>query len=287
MALSDRDYMRDNYHAPHIATKLIIFLIVAFVVESVLIFYGHIDVIGELGLTVAGLKAGKVWQLLTFQFLHAAPWPWHVLLNCVGLYFFGRPVEEAFGAKKFIILYLSCGILGGLLQALTSLLLPNHPDVPVVGASAGICGMIAIYCSLHPMQELTTWIYFFPVHVRAMYLLIFLIALSVFGTLVPFDNVAHAAHLGGILLGIAYVHWGVNASPFFSKWNLFKPHDNSSANKKPAWRPARKTDDSSAEEFLQREVDPILEKISAHGIQSLTKREREILEKARAKMAKR
>ncbi len=61
------------------------------------------------------------------------------------------------------------------------------------------------------------------------------------------------------------------------------------AGKKPFWRPAadKPDEDLSADEFLQREVDPILDKISAHGIQSLTARERDILEKARAKMAKR
>ena len=61
------------------------------------------------------------------------------------------------------------------------------------------------------------------------------------------------------------------------------------AGKKTFWRSAadKPDEDLSADEFLQREVDPILDKISAHGIQSLTAREREILEKARAKMAKR
>ena len=52
-------------------------------------------------------------------------------------------------------------------------------------------------------------------------------------------------------------------------------------------RPAKSDKDLSTDEFLQTEVDPILDKISAHGIQSLTAHEREVLEKARAKMVKR
>jgi membrane associated rhomboid family serine protease len=287
--------MRDEYHPPRVATRLIVVLIAAFVIESILVFYFNVPVLQHLGLTVAGLQAGKVWQLLTFQFLHSTPWPWHVLFNCLGLYFFGRPVEERLGSKKFILLYVSCGIVGGLLQVATSAWLPHHYDIPVVGASAGICGMIAIFCSLNPMQELTTWIYFFPVTIRARYLLMFLGLLSLFGTFIPFDNVAHAAHLGGILLGMAYVHWGDVASQRLRGLNPFQSRQRkqelikAASFKAPKWsRPkADIPDDPAPEEFISREVDPILDKISAHGIQSLTDRERKILEAARNKMAKR
>lgn len=287
--------MRDSYHAPHVTTKLIIVLLVAFFFESLFHFYGQIDVLGHLGLTLSGIKAGKVWQLLTFQFLHSVPWPWHVLFNCLGLWFFGRPVEEMLGAKRFLILYFLAGITGGLLQIAATAVLPGHMDVPVVGASAGVCGIIAIFCSLHPMQELTAWIYFFPVTVRARYFLIFLGGLSIFGTIVPFDSIAYGAHLGGILLGIAYVHWGEIFLANISRWRSFKsPPRNrqlvkTAVARTSAWRrPQSETSkESSAREFMSREVDPILDKISAQGIHSLTAREREILDSARKKMARR
>jgi membrane associated rhomboid family serine protease len=287
--------MRDEYHPPRVATKLIIVLIVCFVIESILVFYFNIDVLKYLGLTVAGIKAGKVWQLFTFQFLHSTPWPWHVLFNCLGLYFFGRPVEERLGPKKFLILYLLCGVVGGLLQVVATVVLPRHHDIPVVGASAGICGMIAIFCSLNPMQELTTWIYFFPVTIRARYFLMFIGLLSLFGTFIPFDNVAHAAHLGGILLGMAYVHWGEATSQHLQGLNPFKSRHRkkelikAASLKIPRWTRHRSesAEDAPPEEYISKEVDPILDKISAHGIQSLTERERKILEAARSKMAKR
>jgi membrane associated rhomboid family serine protease len=285
--------MRDEYHPPHLATKLIVVLIAAFVIESVLIYYFDVPVVEHLGLTVAGLKAGKVWQLFTFQFLHAAPWPFHVLFNCLGLYFFGRPVEERLGPRKFLILYLLSGVVGGLLQVITTILLPRHFDIPVVGASAGICGMIAIFCSLNPMQELTTWIYLFPVTIRARYFLMFLGLLSLFGTLIPFDNVAHAAHLGGILLGMAYVRWS-GAWEGLLEWKPFRARRRKrelvrAASMKSRWQRGRSENPGQVpeEEFISREVDPILDKISAHGIQSLTDQERKILEAARSKMAKR
>jgi hypothetical protein len=94
------------------------------------------------------------------------------------------------------------------------------------------------------------------------------------GIAFPISNIANAAHLGGMLTGIFFARQFIQG-----RW--------------PRWQfpsrsiPSRKSkNDLSTDEFLQTEVDPILDKISAQGIQSLTAREREILEKARAKMAK-
>ena len=294
MGLADRHYMREEYHPPRATTILIGVLLAAFVVESILLFYFRFDLLRHFGLTVEGLRHGEVWQLITFQFLHAAPWPLHVLLNCVGLYFFGRPIEERLGTKRFVFIYLTCGVAGGLLQALKTVVL-HHPDVPVVGASAGICGVVAIFCCLYPMQELTTWMYFLPITIRARYLLIFLGAYSVYGTIVPFDNVAHGAHLGGILYGMAYVRWGEKIGDAFSRWQPFRARQRkrelvkAASLRVPRWPRAKSESpaDVPEEEFISREVDPILDKISAHGIQSLTERERRILEAARNKMAKR
>jgi membrane associated rhomboid family serine protease len=294
MGLADRQYMRDRYYPPRMTTILIVVLIVGFVIQSLLLFYGRFDSLRYFGLTVQGLKEGKVWQLITFQFLHAVPWPWHVLFNCLGLYFFGRPVEETFGPKRFLILYFLAGIAGGLLYVITTVVLPHHPDVSVVGASAGICGLIAIFCSLHPMQELTTWIYFLPITIRARYFLMFLGLFSLFGTLVPFDDIAHAAHLGGILFGIGYVRWGEALFERFTSWRPLKSRQRKrelvkAASIKGSRWPGLKSEAGAgppSEEFISREVDPILDKISAHGIQSLTEQERKILEAARNKMGR-
>jgi membrane associated rhomboid family serine protease len=148
MGLADRHYMRDEFRPSRVTIKLIAVLIIAFFIKCVLIVYGgssSMRMLQNLSLSLEGLREGKVWQLLTFQFLHAAPWPWHVLLNCFVLYFFGRSIEETLGARKFLGLYLLSGVIGGLLQVGLSALLPVHAGL-VVGASAGIRGIIAIYC---------------------------------------------------------------------------------------------------------------------------------------------
>src|SRR5262252_7046162 len=124
MSLADRFYMRDSYHTPRMTTWLITVLIFAFLIQSVLLFYGDVELAQHLALSVDGLKHGKIWQLITFQFLHSTPWPWHVLFNCLGLYFFGRPVEEIVGGRRFLGLYLLAGIAGGLTQVLVTTVLP-------------------------------------------------------------------------------------------------------------------------------------------------------------------
>lgn len=279
--------MREEYHPPKVSTRLIIVLIVAFLIQSVLLFYGDIEVNKHLALSRDGLMHGKVWQLLTFQFLHAAPWPWHVLFNCLGLYFFGRRVEEMLGSRKFLLLYLLSGVVGGILQVILTFV-PRHADIPVVGASAGVCGLIAIFCTLHPMQEMQTWIYFFPVTIRAHWFLKFLLFFSIFGALIPFDSVAHGAHLGGLLLGMSYVHRNSAWDRFLEGWKLPFPGKGRRQTRRWArempWRRELAEKEKNPGTFISREVDPILDKISAKGFESLTEEERKILDTARKMM---
>jgi membrane associated rhomboid family serine protease len=287
MAVSDRFYMRESYHPPNLSTRLIIVLIAAFLVQCVLLFYGNINLYRHLALSRHGLLRGEIWQLLTFQFLHSAPSPFHVLFNCLGIYFFGRRVEEVFGSRRFLGIYFISGIVGGILQVLLTLV-PRHVDVPVVGASAGVCGLIAVFCSIHPMEELQTWIYFFPVTIRAHWFLKFLLGFSIFGALIPFDNVAHGAHLGGVLFGMWYAHGGQKSEDVLD-WLLRpfgvakRPQASRYARNTPWPRQKNKTAETK-DNFISREVDPILEKISAHGFESLTDKERAILEDARKRM---
>jgi hypothetical protein len=134
---------------------------------------------------------------------------------------------------------------------------------------------------------------------RAKYLLYIEGAIALFFTLVPSDpSIAHAAHLGGILFGVAYVRWGLNLSQSWAEWRPLQRKMRSermikAATVKPSLSKLRRrpnpedAQDLPSEEFISKQVDPILEKISAHGIQSLTEQERAILQAARAKMSKR
>jgi membrane associated rhomboid family serine protease len=237
------------------------------------------------------LKHGYVWQLLTFQFMHAN---WlHIIFNSLAIFFFGRPVEMALGRAHFLTLYFSSGVIGGLVQMLFALLFPSF-EGPVVGASAGAYGLIAAFAVMNWEERFTLLIYFVPVAMCGRTLFWGSIVFTIiYGLIYP--GVATAAHLGGILTGFFYVRQIVQGRWHLPQWKFPErraaPREFVAAGngKKSFWRSsADKPDEGlSADEFLKNEVDPILDKISAHGIQSLTARERQILEKARAQMTKR
>jgi hypothetical protein len=141
-----------------------------------------------------------------------------------------------------------------------------------VGASAGVFGLIAAFATMFPERNLTVYLFFvFPVTVSAKVLLGVSIGISVLGILVDKGNIAHGAHAGGMLGGWLMLR-------FFAR---------------PSTRPAKVENPpatlvfKSETDFVSKEVDPILEKISKHGIQSLTAAERKILEVARKQMGKR
>jgi len=256
-----------------------------------------------LALSIEGLSHGYVWQLLSFQFLHGGPI--HLLLNCWMLFMFGREVEQALGRRNYLTLYFSSGVIGGLLQMLFQQALARvlHREefllVPVVGASAGVFGLIAAFATLYPERPLTLLLlYIIPVNMRAKFLLLLEAVISVLGMAFAVrgggngPRIADAAHLGGMVAGILFVRYAVHW-----QWPQFHPPRKRRpqrlvkvpTQKSALWGRAKAVpeEELAPEEFLSKEVDPILEKISAHGIQSLTERERRVLEAARQKMTKR
>src|SRR3982751_5348178 len=114
--LEDRDYMRQSSgHLRWSATVVLIIINIAIFFLQRPLFQAVNP--GYLVLSLEGLKHGYLWQLLTFQFLHAAN-PLHVVFNCLAIYFFGRPVEMALGRSRWLAIYFGSGIAGGLMQML-------------------------------------------------------------------------------------------------------------------------------------------------------------------------
>ena len=293
--LEDRDYMRaPAYHEPRVSFT------VALLIINTIVFLIQLAASNSLNgaeiearyfaLSLAGLEHGFVWQLLTFQFMHAG-WM-HIIFNSLAIYFFGRPVEIALGRRHFLTLYLLSGIIGGLVQMLFAFWLPSFGGA-VVGASAGASGLVAAFAILHWEERFSLLIYFIPVNMTGKTLLAVSIALAFLGILTRNSGIANAAHLGGILTGGYYVRLFIQGQ--WPRWKF--PGRKAAPRELAAKRAGRSSfwhstvghpaEDLDTDQFLKSEVDPILEKISAHGIQSLTAREREILEKARNKMSSR
>jgi len=294
MGLADRHYMREptsNWRFSATVT-LVFVLVIAFILQHAVPDDKQAQ---YLALSLDGLKRGYVWQLLSFQFMHAGLF--HLVMNGFTLWMFGREVEEVLGKARFLTLYFLSGAIGGLLQVLLALISDRLFGGSVVGASAGIFGVVAAFAMIAPQRELTMLAFFIiPINIKAQVLLWIESGVALLGMFLPNQvgpHIAHAAHLGGILTGVAFMKISLTSRE--SDWNPFQSKRRKReliravSIKIPKWPhgSAENPGDVSQEEFISREVDPILDKISQHGIQSLTERERKILEAARNKMAKR
>jgi membrane associated rhomboid family serine protease len=241
-----------------------------------------------LSLSPDGLKQKFVWQLITFQFLHANFL--HLFGNLIGLFFFGRIVEARLGTKEFLRTYFLSGLVGGALQVALQWKFAHYFGSSVIGASGGVLGLIAAFALMEPEASV---FYSFILPLKAKHLLWIEFGVALFFTLVPATSpTANAAHLGGILAAVAYMRWDFRRPPI--AWNPLRGRQRKRQLVQAAAQVTRRRsarDKAAAElppeEFISREVDPILDKISAHGIHSLTPREKQILEAARAKMGKR
>ena len=237
--LENRDYMRNEPSSGSplrfqwsASVILMIVLVVTFALQAINEVYGQPEIENWLALTPAALARGYVWQLLTFQFLHAGLW--HLLGNLMGLWFFGRLVESILGTKRFLVAYFACGVVGGLLQAGLMVLFSAHFGASVVGASAGVMGIFAIFARLQSDSEIRLN---FILPIRADVLLWITIGISLFFTLVPSSRgggTAHAAHLGGILAGLAWVKLGWHHDFMDLPWENL-------AGRLRFWRPSRAT----------------------------------------------
>ncbi len=139
----------------------------------------------------------KVWQLITYQFMHGNVA--HIFFNMLTLWMFGSTLERFWGSKRFIAFYLVCGVFAGVAQ------LVMQSTGVALGASGAIMGLMAAYAYLFPNTEM--FVMFIPIPVKAKYVIPCFMAYDLFGSIAPQagDNVAHWAHLGGALAGIIIV----------------------------------------------------------------------------------
>jgi membrane associated rhomboid family serine protease len=157
--------------------------------------------------TEKAILQGQVWRLVTFQFLHAGAG--HLLMNMLGLFFFGPIVEGHFGGRRYLAYYLLCGLAGAASYLLLSALhvIIHSPATPLVGASAGVFGLLVAASLIAPDVEV--FYYFIPVTIRTLaWVSMGLAAYTVLAT--GYNAGGQAAHLGGGVLGLLLMknqHW--------------------------------------------------------------------------------
>jgi len=228
-------------------------------------------------LTLFGaLRASNVWlvyPLITYQFLHAGLL--HIFFNMLVLWMLGRHIERHVGTRSFIYMYLACGVAGGLGQVGFDVLLaqwfgPAMMARGVVGASGAVMGVLTAFAVLYPREELFLFIYFLPVPIQARWLALGYFTIESVAAAQTFlaaaqgsqaGRVAHAAHVGGMILGFLWMKWGSIASARGARRGPRREH--------AAWR---------TREEEQAELDRILQKVHDLGVDSLTPAEKLFLQ---------
>lgn len=139
--------------------------------------------------------------LLTYMFLHGG-WM-HLIGNMAFLAVFGDNVEDALGHVRYAIFYLACGVVGGL----THILMQPYSEIPLVGASAAVAGVVAAYLLLHPNVRMWALIFMrIPLRIPAVWPISAWIVFQVWSIATAKDDgTAFWAHIGGLVAGAILV----------------------------------------------------------------------------------
>lgn len=144
----------------------------------------------------------EFWQLLTYMFLHAGFT--HLLLNMLGLWFFGTVLERVWGANRLLIFYVACGLGAAVISQLIDQFVFGQIGGRMVGASGAIYGILVAFAYYFPNQKIM--LIFLPVPIAAKVfvpaLLLIDLSAGVTGFSIFGANIAHFAHIGGALVGL-------------------------------------------------------------------------------------
>ena len=219
------------------------------------------------------------WTFITYMFLHAGIL--HLAFNMLMLFVFGSSVEERMGGRMFILFYLLCGIGG----ATASFPLTQVWQVPqVLGASGAILGVAVAFAWYWPDHPV--FVFPLPDPISAKWLVTFLVGLDlVIALLGVSDGIAHLAHLGGVgtaLLVLKGQDWRATRGersgrqPAESSVLVSQPPRVSRSGAIPQSARASKSR-SAPDARANAEIDRVLDKIIATGVDSLTPAERKFL----------
>ncbi len=297
MGIYSRDYLRES--TPRFSSggdgsvckKLIIVTVVVFLAqflftttETVQIFPGEyrqfkVSVVTSwLQLDPQDTIHGQIWRLVTYAFCHARDNILHIVFNMLLLWWFGKTLEIMYGSREFLLFYLTAAAFAGVCFIALALRVGNQS--PAIGASGAVMAVMMVFAMHYPRQV----IYIFgilPLEMR--WVVVLYVFYDVFpvirqlGGQQPLDNVAHSAHVGGLLFGYLYKKYNIRLESLFSNFRRNQLRRVGSSRKIRLYRP---TDDVGEKANMESQVDAILSKIHEQGEASLTDSERNILNEA-------
>ena len=296
MGIGDRAYMRDQRLArePISVTAWVVGVLVAFFILTLIQESAGANF---LGWAMLRESAPLVWQWLTYALLHDEFW--HLLGNCLILWWTGAIVEREQGPRALLAVLASGTLFGALVWALTGL--GGDRSGTLIGISAGVYALMLVALLDKLEHQITLLLFFFlPVTLKVRWLLIVISLFTVLGWAFAElpgrhawpqwhaawnDGIAHSAHLGGLLLGwIAWRHLQrTSAGPSYAQ--IQEPMESDAP--RPSFEAT--TEVNTPERPLTRtqaraELDTLLDKISAGGFGSLTAGEKRRLEELSARL---
>ena len=298
---------------PSMTKNLLVINILAYAATWVLKGSG-VDLNGLLGLHFFMASDFRVYQFLTYMFLHGSFT--HILFNMFALWMFGSVIERVWGPKKFLFYYIVCGVGAGIVQELVQygsymaqglaayqyvnmggaqISMDSYINMwTTIGASGAVYGILLAFGMIFPNERL--FIIPFPFPIKAKWLIVGYIVIELFSAMSgPGDGVAHMAHLGGMLFGFLLIrYWRKHpdssqrfgrsyGQEFFD--NLRRKYEERQRSQhmhaeQTRWEEQRRETDEEYNERQrknQEEVDAILDKIRKSGYDSLTKEEKQKL----------
>jgi len=263
-------------YKPQIFTEAIKILIsINFVIYVLQSLAGKEDIFFRLFGLVPNVFISELmlWQPFTYMFFHAPYYSSvgisHILLNMLGLWVFGRELEQAWGKSKFLKYYFLTGIGSGLITYLFQI----NSDNPVIGASGAVYGILLAYGISFPNRMLYIW---GLIPVRSIWLVVIMGSIAFFGLLGRADGISHVTHISGMLIGYILLK---------KKWQLA---DIIFAMRKKTveFQVQRKEDRALKKKYINRDIDIILEKIKEVGFSGLSNEEQSKLYEASKNLSK-
>ena len=250
----------------------------------------HIDLTDYLGLHYIGASGFRPYQFVTYMFMHGSFS--HIFFNMFALWMFGNAIENTWGPKRFLIFYFVCGIGAGITQEIVQYIqlsdiqtyYPNGIPcgkttisvdeylnmLTTVGASGAVYGILLAFGMMWPNSRI--YLYFL-IPIKTKWFVIIYGLLELFAGFSSNDNVAHFAHVGGMLFGLILIlYWRNKETGWRPKFKIRRNRNKTDdASHKTDWDYNKERHDDD------RRTDEILEKISKGGYSSLTEEEKEFL----------
>ena len=296
--ISDRYYMRANDPAKGLAPLLWLLgaIVAGFIAQCTIDAFAPGTTGRWLALSPENILHGRVWTLLTYSLLHDRENLLHLIANVLSILFIGRLLLPVIGARRFLWSYFGAVLAGGVLWLAVNFF---RAPPPLIGASAGAYGLLALFCCRFAYERMTILLFFvIPITIVPRYFLMVIGGIEalffLFAELFPVgapSGFAHSAHIAGMVAGIIAYRAIRNAPEPGEDDEDERPRRTIEL---PSWMKKKSPGSTSssfkvnltAREDLKAEVDRILDKINTSGFGSLTAEEKRTLDEARNLMTK-